>query len=249
MDDVLGLIPAAGRATRLGPLPCSKEIMPVGAQDGPRKVRVAIGSCLENMTASGIKQAVVGITANKSDVEVYLGEGEGFGLSVSCHVIEPTKSTPETVAAILPFAKDRICALAFPDILFDAPTAYRSMVAQMNEQSADVVLGLFPADRPHICDMVAVGADGALDHIDIKPKHTHLTHTWGIAVWRASFSRFLLEFVRQPAGVGRELFVGDVVMAAKRNGLRILTQVVSAEPYIDVGTPEGLKAAWRLSLT
>lgn len=249
MDDVIGLIPAAGRATRLGPLPCSKEILPVGVHTGTRKVRVAISSCLDNMAASNIEQAVVAITANKSDVETYLGDGEGFGLSVSCHVIEPTQSAPETIAAILPFAKESMCALAFPDILFQSPDAYRNMLALMSDTNADVVLGLFPADRPQICDMVAVGRNGALERIDIKPQQTRLTHTWGIAVWRATFSRFMLGFVRRPGDLGREIFVGDVVMAAKRQGLRVVTQVVSAEPFIDVGTPQGLKAAWRLSLT
>ncbi len=247
--DAIGIIPAAGRATRLGPLPCSKEILPVGVRKGQPSVRVAISSCLENMRASGIKQAVVGITSNKQDVATYLGEGEMFGMGISCHVIEPTQSAPETVAAILPFAKANPCALAFPDILFDAPHAYRDLLATLATRQADVVLGLFPADRPHICDMVAVVPDGTLEDIDIKPQKTNLTHTWGIAVWNAAFSRFLLDAVRQPHQGARERYMGDVVMAAKRAGMRVLAHKVCAEPYIDVGTPEGLRAAWRASLT
>ena len=30
--EIVGLIPAAGRATRLAPLPCSKELVPIGFQ-------------------------------------------------------------------------------------------------------------------------------------------------------------------------------------------------------------------------
>src|SRR5687767_13356160 len=33
---LLGLIPAAGRAERLGPLPCSKELLPIGFRETPR---------------------------------------------------------------------------------------------------------------------------------------------------------------------------------------------------------------------
>ena len=45
-EDVVGLIPASGQATRIAPLPCSKELFPIGfrtAQDGralgPRSCR------------------------------------------------------------------------------------------------------------------------------------------------------------------------------------------------------------------
>lgn len=248
-SQAFGIIPAAGRATRLGLLPCSKEILPVGLRERQPSVRVAISSCLENMRASGIKQAVVGITSNKQDLAIYLGEGEAFEMDISCHVIDPTQSTPETVAAILPFAKDNACALAFPDILFDAPTAYGDLLAMLAQRQADVVLGLFPADRPHTCDMVAVSDDGELEEIDIKPQKTHLTHTWGIAVWNAAFSQFLLDAVRHPHEGPRERYMGDVVMAAKRAGMHVLAQTVCEKPYIDVGTPEGLRAAWRTSLT
>ena len=39
--EIIGVIPAAGRATRLGPLPCSKELFPVGFQntDGNAGIR------------------------------------------------------------------------------------------------------------------------------------------------------------------------------------------------------------------
>ncbi len=32
MSELIGLLPAAGRGSRLGPIPCSKEIMPLGFQ-------------------------------------------------------------------------------------------------------------------------------------------------------------------------------------------------------------------------
>jgi len=30
IEEVVGIIPASGRATRIAPLPCSKELYPVG---------------------------------------------------------------------------------------------------------------------------------------------------------------------------------------------------------------------------
>ena len=47
MRDLVGLIPAAGRATRISPLPCSKELLPIVhgvASAESRRVRVVIAS-------------------------------------------------------------------------------------------------------------------------------------------------------------------------------------------------------------
>lgn len=244
--EVIGLIPAAGRATRLGPLPCSKELLAVGLGEGERKVRVAIDSALRNMAASGIAEARVAITENKRDIAAYLGDGSVFDLRISCHYIAPTNSTPHTLSTLLPFAGDRVCALAFPDIVFDAPNAYRSLLEVLQLRHADVALGLFPADLPQGCDMVSCRTSGELDHIDIKPLTTSLTQTWGIAVWNSTFSDFLNTFVAEHNSE-REIFVGDVVTAAQRSGLRVWTLPVAKQPYIDIGTPQGLLAAWRLS--
>lgn len=246
VGDVIGLIPAAGRATRLGRLPYSKELLAVGTGEGERKVRVAIDSALRNMVASGIVQAQVAITESKQDIAAYLGDGSAFNLRIFCQRIAPTKSTPHTLQTLLPFAGDRVCALAFPDILFDARNAYRSLLEVLQSRQADIVLGLFPADSPQGCDMVSCQTSGELDLIDIKPQTTALTQTWGIAVWYSTFSDFLRRFVTENDTNEREIFVGDVITAAQRSGLRVWTLPVAKEPYIDVGTPQGLRAAWRL---
>jgi hypothetical protein len=42
-DEVIGLIPCAGRASRISPLPCSKEVLPVGLRrtsDGSLRSKV-----------------------------------------------------------------------------------------------------------------------------------------------------------------------------------------------------------------
>ena len=48
MKDVIGLIPAAGRATRLGHLPFSKELLPIGKRTDRARLavddRITLGS-------------------------------------------------------------------------------------------------------------------------------------------------------------------------------------------------------------
>ncbi len=38
--EIIGLIPAAGQATRLAPLPCSKELYPIGLERGGARPKV-----------------------------------------------------------------------------------------------------------------------------------------------------------------------------------------------------------------
>ena len=57
MMNVVGLIPAAGRAERLGPLPCSKELLPIGFRETPRgpAPKVAGHYLLERFRAAGVR--------------------------------------------------------------------------------------------------------------------------------------------------------------------------------------------------
>jgi glucose-1-phosphate thymidylyltransferase len=63
--EVVGLIPAAGQATRIAPLPCSKELYPVGfeIQNHEQKEIRPKAVCqylLEKMRLAGIKKAFIG---------------------------------------------------------------------------------------------------------------------------------------------------------------------------------------------
>ncbi|MGH7410208.1 MAG: dTDP-glucose pyrophosphorylase, partial [Candidatus Methylomirabilis sp.] len=61
--DVIGLLPAGGEARRLAPLPCSKELYPLGFRsvDEGRSLRpkVACHYLLEKMRAAGITRAYI----------------------------------------------------------------------------------------------------------------------------------------------------------------------------------------------
>ncbi|WP_233744930.1 hypothetical protein [Leptodesmis sichuanensis] len=58
--EVIGLIPCAGQATRLAPLPLSKELYPVGLRslpDGKLRPKVVSHYLLEKMRLAGIRKA------------------------------------------------------------------------------------------------------------------------------------------------------------------------------------------------
>src|SRR5919198_802835 len=91
-SEVLGLIPAAGQATRIAPLPCSKEIYPIGLSllDEGRgsRPKVACHYLLEKMRAAGIAKSYIVLREGKWDIPTYLLDGWMFQMHLAYLMIE-----------------------------------------------------------------------------------------------------------------------------------------------------------------
>ena len=247
-DDVVGLIPAAGRARRLGDLPCSKEILPVGfceTPQGPRP-RAACEPLLEGFRRAGIPRAWVLLRRGKWDIPAYLGERVAHGelppLELAYRVLDPTASVPETLNAARPFIAGQRVALGFPDIFFTPRDAFSHLLTRQDERGSNVVLGLFPTDTPHKTDMVALDGE-RVRRIVIKPEKTDLIWTWSIAVWDAEFTEFLHAAGSRPREQGHEWWIGEVIQEAIDQGLQVDAVTFPEGSYLDVGTPRDLRRA------
>lgn len=96
LHELIGVIPAAGRATRLGHLPCSKEVLPIGWELGPNGRPRAVVACeplLRQMHRAGASRAFVVVGTGKWDVPAFLEDGERVGLDLAYLVIENSPST------------------------------------------------------------------------------------------------------------------------------------------------------------
>lgn len=244
----IGLIPAAGAARRLGPLPCSKEILPIGVtdQEGGQRPRAACECLLEHYVAAGIRRALVLLRPGKWDIPAYLGNGKRFGMDLAYIVADQSCSVSETLDRAYEFVRDASVALGFPDILFQAPHAYGRLLTELTDSACDVALGLFPATTPATMDMVELNR-GRVTRVVVKPPTSDLTDTWGIAMWTPAFTEFLHTFlVRRPiVADGAELHLGYVVQAAVESGLRVRGVRVAHEPFVDIGLPENFAKVIR----
>jgi glucose-1-phosphate thymidylyltransferase len=253
--DLIGLVPAAGQATRLGVTPCSKEILPVSyVRDGEGHLQpvAACESLIEKLRRAGTSHTYFVLRAGKWDIPSYLGDGGRFGVHLGYLMMRHPWGQPFTLDAAYPFVKDATVLLGFPDILFEEADAFVRLLEQKRASGAEVVLGLFPARRPEKMDMVQVNETGQVLDIVIKPRATDLTETWLIAAWSPEFTGFLNEFVarrlREEARMhpdGREYYVGDVMRAAMSEGMSIDTVRFAESEYIDIGTPDELFEAVR----
>ncbi len=254
--EVIGLVPAAGRADRLGALPCSKEIYPLGFDtdtEGRARVRPVCGHLLENFSRAGVSRAFILLRRGKWDIPALLGDGSAYGLPIAYLSFEPTASVPETLDRAYAFISEATVALGFPDIIIEPGDAYRRLLRRLHETDAEVVLGLFPTDQSWKADMVEIDDRKCqqgltpmryVRRIVIKQAETSLRFTWSIAVWGPAFSRYLHEFVGGGRASGAtEIYVGDVIQAAIDDGMAVIGEAFEKGSFLDTGTPEDLLRA------
>jgi glucose-1-phosphate thymidylyltransferase len=247
---LLGLIPAAGRALRLGPLPCSKELLPIGFRETPigPAPKVAGHYLLERFRAGGVCRALMVIHESKWDVPRYFGTGEMADVALAYLSIPGSRSVPETLDRAFPFTEDAIVALGFPDVIFEPVDAYARLIERQAATGADLVLGLFPTERFQTTDMVELAPDGRVLRVEVRPQSTTLRYNWLIAVWGPAFTHLLHETVCDAtAGLpaDTELQIGAVVQSAVVAGLHAEGVEFPAGSYRDIGTPDQLAAAIR----
>lgn len=248
--EVVGLIPAAGMAQRLAPIPCSKEIYPIGfACDhagSNQRPKVACQYLLEAMRQADVRKAYLILRQGKWDIPAYLGDGTIVDMQLAYLMMNLPFGPPYTLDQAFPFVSEVLVAFGFPDILFHNDCAFHRLISHQKVSVADMVLGLFPANQPATVDMVDVDHRGLVREIVVKPSKTSLKYSWCIAVWSPAFTGFLHSYVRAEstkAGELPECTVGSVIQAAIRDGVRVVGLVVSDQPYLDIGTPHGLAEA------
>jgi glucose-1-phosphate thymidylyltransferase len=243
---LLGLIPAAGSARRLGRLPCSKELLPIGVAPGAQPaVRVLADQLLDSFAAAGVGRALVVLDPAKLDLLRFLGAARDRGPRLAFVAAPASASVPATLDAAYPFLAGSTVVLGFPDVLFAPGDACARLLARQRETDADLMLGLFPAADCRTTDMVDVASDGRVLAIEVRPRESRLAWNWLLAVWAPRFSDFLHDSVRQRSPAAEEAQLGEVFRAALTRGLAVQGVVFPAGRWLDAGTPAGLAAALR----
>ena len=245
MPPPIGLIPAAGRATRLGLEKGSKEIVPVASETGSRPV---IEILLDAMGWAGIDNTYVVLRDTKWDVPATLLHRQREAWPQLAYLMTPgTGSIPETVDVAHPFVRDADVVLGFPDVWFRPRPALAGLLAARARADHDVVLALFPSERPDKTDMVEV--EGALvTGLRTKPGPCDLTHTWILATWGPRFTSFLHGYLdasstHEADEAPLELQMSHVFEAALTRGISIGAHFVHDGHFIDIGTPDDMARA------
>lgn len=222
---MVGIVPAAGRATRLGSPQTSKELLevyrrspPNGPPDsvraagdrlesggasrgsrGPPRPRPVIYRLLDAFTDASIGRAYVVTRTDKEDLRKELGDGGGELPHLIHLVLEDSPAAAYSVAVATREAGDATIALGFPDVLWEAEDAFGRLFAALVRDGADVALGLFPPAPDYRTEGVRIDTGGEVLGFE-PPDSARGTHTWTLAVWRPLFSRLLEALVERRYG-------------------------------------------------
>jgi len=254
-QEVIGLLPAGGQATRISPLPCSKELYPIGFRsqaDGSLRPKVVSHYLLEKMHIAGIRKAFFLLRPGKWDIPAYFGDGNLVDLDLGYLVVGLPFGVPYTLDRAYPFVKDAAIAMGFPDILFQPDDTYKRLLARLYAGNADIAINLLPFEHPHKGGMVDFDDRGRVRQIIEKPAQSDLRYSWCAAVWKPSFTEFLHQFVAEleverhnSSAPPREVPIGDAIQAAIDAGLQVEAEICDRKPYLDIGTPADLQRAIR----
>ena len=110
MEDIVGIIPAGGLAKRISPIPCSKELLPIGfseIQKDQERIRIPKPVSLyliERMMTAGASRFFMIINANKWDIPRYYGAGNDFNVSFSYLIQERLQGMPFALNQVRPWS-------------------------------------------------------------------------------------------------------------------------------------------------
>jgi glucose-1-phosphate thymidylyltransferase len=217
---VVGVIPAAGYATRLQPLSGSKEVIKVGGRPVIDYVidRMRLARCNELRVVTRPEKTDVIAHVRRCGATVVLGypqtSSESFGLGLDG------------------LAPDDIVLLGWPDILWAGQDTYITLV-EVVEEGREVALGLFDTqDDLSRWDTVTVEDEGRV--IGVHPKATDPP---SMVVWAPAAARR-----RALEGLESAEWPGSHFDSLCRKGVAV-HGVRFAGKCTDIGTKEDLERA------
>ncbi len=238
----IGLVPAAGKATRMPALPCSKEILPVAftAESCREKMGPVSQNLLACFRAAECKQVYWVLNPYKLDIASYYSRTHP-GLDLAYLVIEKSAGVPYSIDFAYGFTRGKRVMMGFGDIWLGPPDVFRQVEKGLDAAGADLALGLFPVENEKIkkrSDMVAITADGRITGIQVKPPRSDLKYSWALAVWQPRFTDFIHALVKEHRPQRSELHLGHLFQKALEKGLRLAGTCFDGHRFIDIGTPE-----------
>jgi glucose-1-phosphate thymidylyltransferase len=215
---LVGVIPAAGIAARVQPIPCSKEVYPIGG-------RPVMEYLVERMRIAGCSELRVVTRPEKSDVILYARR-------VGATVIEsyPPTVTRSIAMGLVGLEPDDVVLLGFPDTIWQPKDGYLRLLPAL-DLDFDAVLGLFRTGDLQRSDVVTFDESGRIVNVTVKPTQPRSQWIWGCAA--ASYPAL--------AHIGRAsqpgAYFDQLAKAGRVVGVRL------SDVWLDIGTKEALSRA------
>jgi glucose-1-phosphate thymidylyltransferase len=234
-----GIIPAAGRGTRIQPLAFSKELLPVGTRlDGPiERPRAVSEFLLERMLVAGVDRVCFVISAEKADIFRYFGAK--IGDAPICYVVQQNPGgLCDAIFSALPFVapEDQVC-IGLPDTVWFPVEGFDFL------PDGQFSFLLFPVARPELFDAVITDHRGRVEEIQVKQRNASSEWIWG--AFKLTGKHFADLHRLWNARDRFDEYIGTLVNAYLAQGGAALG-IKRGDVYVDVGTLHGYREAVRV---
>jgi glucose-1-phosphate thymidylyltransferase len=234
---IIGIVPAAGRATRLPDRSCSKELIAVGDR--------AISEYLvEAMVEAGAERLCMVIAPDKHDIVEFYGAGERHRAPIAYVCQEQPTGMSDAIDSAYPWLRGATVLMGMPDTIVQPEDSLARIRALLERQECDIALAIAPTSEPERLGPVNVAADGRVLEIFDKPRVAPHNRVWTVACWSARFTEFLHQHLRAHRR-DDEAPLGLIFQSAIAQGFAARAITFAAGCYIDAGTTAGLQAAQR----
>lgn len=227
-----GIIPAAGKGSRIQPLAFSKELLPMTdlLEGDVRRPRAVSDFLMERFELASVRRICMVISADKSDILAYYG-GSTRSASI-CYAVQPRPAgLCDALFRALPVIDpEEPVVVGLPDtIWFPADALCRLAPDRFS-------FLLFPVREPQYFDSVEIDDAGRVTAIRVKQPDARSHWIWGAFQMPGRTFRALFDLWKE-RGEADE-YVGTLVNAWIERGGEVYG-VAAGESYHDVGTMDG----------
>ncbi|PBC02761.1 nucleotidyltransferase family protein [Mesorhizobium sp. WSM3860] len=236
---MLGIVPAAGRGSRIQPLGFSKELLPVGSRmDGQTERPCAVSEYLvRRMVRNGVDRICFIIGSGKSDILEYYAAGYDSAAAIFVAQPSPVGLCDAIFRAAPLVAPEETVLIGLPDTIWFPEDGFCHLPGDR------LSFLLFPVDRPELFDAVVVDQDGRVEQIQVKQQDAATDWVWGAFKMPGRIFQRLAALWRERDGCDE--YFGTLVNAYLAAGGEAWG-VKAGSAYVDVGTFNGYRTALRL---
>jgi glucose-1-phosphate thymidylyltransferase len=234
-----GIVPAAGRGSRIQPLAFSKELLPVGSrrEAGIERPCAVSEYLVERMARGGADKICFVISPGKSDILEYFGAG--YRATTATYVVQPSAvGLCDAIFRAAPLIQpEEPVLVGLPDTIWFPEDGLAAL------PDSHLSFLLFPVDRPEFFDAVVLGESDRVREIQVKSKSAGSRWIWGAFKMPGAVFHDLrrLWLARERS----DEYMGTLVNAYLESGAEAIG-IKAGRAYVDVGTLDGYRAAVQL---
>lgn len=234
-----GIIPAAGKGSRIQPLAFSKELLPMSGdlEGNLRRPRAVSDYLMERLVLGGANRVCFVISPDKADILEYYG-GSAWSASI-CYAVQPNPQglCDAIFRALLVIDPQAPVVIGLPDTIWFPADA----LSKLPDDRFSFLL--FPVANPQFFDSVECAHDGRVISVRVKDIGATSKWIWGAFKMPGSTLHSLFELWNRRDR--KDEYIGTLVNAWIEEGGQAWG-VRAGESYFDVGTMNGYLEAMQV---